>query len=110
MKRRDSFRITVMSVIVISIFLVTEIPLMVITTLHALSTNDKPLLDYQIANQIVLFINTFMCLSCPLNLIVYCSMSKVFRKTFTLVISRPFCVVDHHIPPLLHLTAVETKL
>ena len=86
MKRRDSFRITVMSVIVISIFLVTEIPLMFITMLHALSTKTNPLLDYDIANNIVLIINTFMCLSCPLNLIVYCSMSKVFRKTFTTVV------------------------
>ena len=84
-----------MSVIVISIFLVTEIPLMIITMLHALSSSDKPLLDYQIANQIVLVINTFMCLSCPLNLVVYCSMSKVFRKTFTSVVSKPFCVADN---------------
>ena len=93
MKRRDSFRITVMSVIVISIFLLTEIPLMVITLLHALSSSGVvlELLDYHIANYIVLIINTFMCLSCPLNLIVYCSMSKAFRKTFSTVISRLFC-------------------
>ena len=96
MKRRDSFRITVMSVIVISIFLLTEIPLMVITLLHALSSSgiDLELLDYKIANYIVLIINTFMCLSCPLNLIVYCSMSKVFRKNFNSVISKLCCLVD----------------
>ena len=36
-KRRDSFRITVMSVVVITVFLMIEVPLMVITVLHALS-------------------------------------------------------------------------
>ena len=36
-KRRDSQRISVMSAIIISVFLIIEIPLMVITMLHALS-------------------------------------------------------------------------
>ena len=35
-KRRDSQRISVMSAIIISVFLIIEIPLMVITMLHAL--------------------------------------------------------------------------
>ena len=30
----------------------------------------------------MLIINTFMCLSCPLNLIIYCGMSKQFRENF----------------------------
>ena len=75
-----------MSVTVISVFLMTEIPLMVITMLHALSTKESPLLDYQIANNIILVINTFMCLSCPLNLAIYCGMSKQFRKNFYMIL------------------------
>ena len=35
-RRRDSQRISVMSAIIISVFLIIEIPLMVITMLHAL--------------------------------------------------------------------------
>ena len=93
----------------------TEIPLMVITLLHALSSSDivLGLLDYDIANYIVLIINTFMCLSCPLNLIVYCSMSKVFRKTFNRMISRLFCLVDLNLsplPPVASQTIADTKV
>ena len=88
---------------------------MVITLLHALSSSGMVvgLLDYHIANYIVLIINTFMCLSCPLNLIVYCSMSKVFRKTFNTVISRLFCLVDLNLslaPSDTAQTNAETKV
>ena len=68
--------------LVMMVFLATEIPLMVITTLHALSTKENTLLDYEVAGNVVLFINTFTCLACPLNLTIYCGMSKQFRETF----------------------------
>ena len=75
-----------MSVTVITVFLMIEIPLMVITMLHALSTKEVPLLDYGIANNIILVINSFMCLSCPLNLAIYCGMSKQFRENFYMIL------------------------
>ena len=40
-KRKDSLRITLMSVVVISVFLMIEIPLMIITMLHAMSTKVR---------------------------------------------------------------------
>ena len=88
---------------------------MVINLLHALYSSDIVLgvLDYHIADYIVLIINTFMCLSCPLNLIVYCSMSKIFRKTFKRVISRLFCLVEpslFQVPPVATQTTGETQL
>ena len=88
---------------------------MVINLLHALYSSDIVLgvLDYHIADYIVLIINTFMCLSCPLNLIVYCSMSKVFRKTIKRVISRLFRLVEpslFQVPPVATQTTGETQL
>ena len=44
-------------------------------------------MDYETANFIVLIINTFMCLSSPLNLAVYCGMSNQFRAQFTKIVT-----------------------
>ena len=44
-------------------------------------------MDYDVANFIVLTINTFMCLSSPLNLAVYCGMSSQFREQFTKILA-----------------------
>ena len=47
-------------------------------------------MDYEIANFIVMVIHTFMCVSSPMNLIVFCSMSSKFRRQFSkLVTSMP---------------------
>ena len=118
-----------MSAIIISVFLIIEIPLMVITMLHALRpkvhqknsfkqltiiiVQDRDWMDYETANYIVLIINTFMCLSCPLNLAVYCSTSKAFRKTFNTVIGRLVCLVDINlslVPPITDQTSPDTKV
>ena len=45
-------------------------------------------MDYELANYIVLTINTFMCLSSPINLAIYCGMSKQFRDQFTKLMAR----------------------
>jgi len=100
-----------MLVVVIGVFLATELPLMVITALHTLSsrlhtssnfatsatittsTNHHhhaiststpsiyPFMDYEVANTMVLVINTIICLSYPLNFAIYCGMSRQFRDT-----------------------------
>ena len=87
-----------MLILVMMVFLTIEIPLMVITSLHALSTSTNHLLDYELAGDIVLFINAFTCLACPLNFAIYCGMSKQFRETFYGLFTRPFlcCRTNHH--------------
>ena len=45
-------------------------------------------MDYDLANYIVLTINTFMCLSSPINLAIYCGMSRQFRDQFTKIMAR----------------------
>ena len=45
-------------------------------------------MDYETANYIVLIINTFMCLSSPLNLAIYCGMSKQFRDEIRQILAR----------------------
>ena len=90
-----------MLIVIIFVYLSTEIPFMVITILHVLSTryHDEykcvktlsivfhpsflmPLLDYNVASNICLVINAFICLFFPLNFAVYCGMSQDFRNTF----------------------------
>ena len=71
-----------MLILVVTIFLMIEIPKMVITALHALSTETIQLLDYKLAENIVLFINNFTCLTVPLKLFIYSGMSKQFRYIF----------------------------
>ena len=34
-------------------------------------------LDYQLVNNIILFINVIICLSYPLNFAIYCGMSRL---------------------------------
>ena len=43
-------------------------------------------MDYDVAHFIVLIINSFMCLSSPLNLAVYCGMSNQFREQLTKIL------------------------
>ena len=79
---KESVKVTKMLILVVTAFLVIEIPLMIITILHALSTEDQQLLDYDIAEKCILIINTLTCLTSPLSLAIYCRTSKLFRDTF----------------------------
>ena len=81
-KMKESLNITRMLILVVTVFLIVEVPVMIITMLHALSTEEKPLLDYTIAETLVLIINCLTCLSSPINLAIYCGTSKLFRDTF----------------------------
>ena len=67
-------------------------------------------MDYDVANFIVLIINTFMCLSSPLNLAVYCGMSNQFREQFTKILAET-CGVSESLGPLVsvQLTAFIRK-
>ncbi|XP_050426325.1 sex peptide receptor [Adelges cooleyi] len=79
---RDSNCTTLMLIVVVTVFLMTEIPLAVVTVLHIISSSIKEILDYSLANLLVLFTNFFIIVSYPINFAIYCGMSRQFRETF----------------------------
>ncbi|XP_035903371.1 insulin-like receptor isoform X5 [Anopheles stephensi] len=79
---RDSNCTTLMLIVVVTVFLVVEIPLGVITALHIISSLLYEFLDYYIANLFILFANFFLIVSYPINFAIYCGMSRQFRETF----------------------------
>uniref|UniRef100_A0A182JY91 G-protein coupled receptors family 1 profile domain-containing protein n=1 Tax=Anopheles christyi TaxID=43041 RepID=A0A182JY91_9DIPT len=79
---RDSNCTTLMLIVVVTVFLVVEIPLGVITALHIISSLMYEFLDYYVANLFILFANFFLIVSYPINFAIYCGMSRQFRETF----------------------------
>lgn len=71
-----------MLIVVVSVFLIVEIPLVVVTILHIISSTISDFLDYEMANTLILFTNFFIILSYPINFAIYCGMSRQFRETF----------------------------
>ena len=49
---------------------------------------EEDWINYELANYFVLSINTFTCLSSPINLSVYCGMSKQFRDELRQLMTR----------------------
>ncbi|KAK7579893.1 hypothetical protein V9T40_000522 [Parthenolecanium corni] len=81
-KLRDSNCTTLMLIVVVTVFLLTEIPLAVVTVLHIISSGFTEILDYDIVNTLILFTNFFIIVSYPINFAIYCGMSRQFRETF----------------------------
>lgn len=79
---RDSNCTTLMLIVVVTVFLLVEIPLAVVTILHVISSSVTEILDYDAANVLVLFTNFFIIVSYPINFAIYCGMSRQFRETF----------------------------
>uniref|UniRef100_A0A499FUS2 G_PROTEIN_RECEP_F1_2 domain-containing protein n=1 Tax=Anopheles farauti TaxID=69004 RepID=A0A499FUS2_9DIPT len=79
---RDSNCTTLMLIVVVTVFLIVEIPLGIITALHILSSLIYEFLDYYVANLFILFANFFLIISYPINFAIYCGMSRQFRETF----------------------------
>jgi neuromedin U receptor 1 len=79
---RDSNCTTLMLIVVVTVFLAVEIPLAVVTVLHIISSSITEILDYDIANVLILFTNFFIIVSYPINFAIYCGMSRQFRETF----------------------------
>lgn len=74
---------TLMLIIVVSVFLLVEFPLAIITALHVISSVFRSnFLDYRFANLCILLLNFFLILSYPVNFALYCGMSRQFRETF----------------------------
>ncbi|KAE8745601.1 Mip Receptor [Frankliniella occidentalis] len=81
-KLRDSNCTTLMLIVVVTVFLLVEIPLAVVTILHIISSSVKEILNYTIVNTLILFTNFFIIVSYPINFAIYCGMSRQFRETF----------------------------
>ncbi|XP_067006765.1 sex peptide receptor [Anabrus simplex] len=79
---RDSNCTTLMLIVVVTVFLLVEIPLAVVTVLHIYSNSIQEILDYSVANILILFTNFFIIVSYPINFAIYCGMSRQFRETF----------------------------
>ena len=82
-KLRDSNCTTLMLIVIVTVFLLVEVPLATVTVLHIIDNCFKlASLDYQTVNTLIVFINFFISLSYPLNFAIYCGMSRQFRETF----------------------------
>nr|XP_045597122.1 sex peptide receptor-like [Procambarus clarkii] len=84
-KLSDSNCTTLMLIAVVSVFLVTEIPLAVITLLHIVSNMGLELFSNESYNMLMYFFilsNSFIIFSYPINFAIYCGMSRQFRETF----------------------------
>lgn len=81
-KLRDANCTTLMLIVIVSAFLIVEIPLAVITALHIISSLLFEFLNYEIANLFILFANFSLVVSYPINFAIYCGMSRQFRETF----------------------------
>ncbi|XP_045507922.1 sex peptide receptor isoform X1 [Colias croceus] len=78
----DSNCTTLMLIVVVTVFLSVEIPVAVVTILHIISSTVVEILDYDIANKLILITNFCIILSYPINFAIYCGMSRQFRETF----------------------------
>lgn len=81
-KLRDTNCTTLMLIVVVTVFLIVEIPMAVITALHIISSAIIEFLDYSVANLFILFSNFLIMVSYPINFAIYCGMSRQFRETF----------------------------
>lgn len=95
-KLRDSNCTTLMLIVVVTVFLLVEIPLAVVTTLHIISSICTEFLDYGIANVLILFTNFFIIVSYPINFAIYCGMSRQFRETFKELFVRGAVAARHN--------------
>lgn len=91
-KLRDSNCTTLMLIVIVTIFLLVEVPMATVNVLHIIDNCfELGSLNYQIVNTLIAFINFFICLSYPLNFAIYCGMSRQFRETFQVRISVSYC-------------------
>lgn len=85
-RRRDSNRTTLMLIVVVSVFLLVEVPSAIVTTLHVVGTTfgiigNSP--DWKLfISYTKLYGNFLIMVSHSFNFYIYCSMSNMFRQTF----------------------------
>jgi len=81
-KLRETNCTTLMLIVVVSVFLLAEIPIAVVTVMHIVSSLIIEFLDYGLANICIMLTNFFLVFSYPINFGIYCGMSRQFRETF----------------------------
>lgn len=81
-KMREANCTTMMLVVVVTVFLIVEIPLAVITVMHIISSAVYEFLDYAAVNTLILITNFMLMVIHPINFAIYCGMSRQFRETF----------------------------
>ena len=80
---RDANSTTFMLIVVVTVFLIVEIPLAVTTAVHITeNVFELDLVSDQFLNMTIIFSNFFIIISYPLNFAIYCGMSRTFRETF----------------------------
>lgn len=80
---RDANSTTFMLIVVVSVFLIVEIPLAVTTAVHITENLfELELISNRFLNITIIFSNFFIIISYPLNFAIYCGMSRAFRETF----------------------------
>lgn len=80
----DSNRTTLMLIVVVTVFLIVEIPQALVTIVHVVFNSFEYFKDveFKTGDYIKLFTNFTIMVSYSLNFTIYCSMSKKFRETF----------------------------
>lgn len=83
----DSNRTTLMLIVVVTVFLMVEVPVAIVTILHVVLNTFDVFKDQDESlntslKYIILFTNFFIMISYSVNFTIYCSMSKKFRETF----------------------------
>ncbi|KAK0397448.1 hypothetical protein QR680_002132 [Steinernema hermaphroditum] len=89
--RRSLKQNTRMLIVVILLFLVTEIPAALIFSLHVGSVAfqvSSILRYYHVMNVLLIIRNVLIVISYPFRFAIYCGMSQQFRETVQLMISR----------------------
>lgn len=84
MRTMDNNRTTLMLIVVVSVFLIVEVPVAIVTILHVVFNSFDIFRDVELSSfsYIKLFTNFIIMISYSVNFSIYCSMSKKFRETF----------------------------
>lgn len=85
---RDNNRTTAMLIVMVTLFLMIEVPVAIVTIFHVVSNTYDVFHDEEFTNNmksIKLFANSCIILSYSLNFFIYCVMSARFRMTLTQV-------------------------
>ncbi|KAH9416027.1 hypothetical protein DERP_000523 [Dermatophagoides pteronyssinus] len=80
---RDANSTTVMLIVVVTVFLIVEIPLAVATAIHVTENMfTVDIVSDHFLSMTIIFSNFLIIISYPLNFAIYCGMSRAFRETF----------------------------
>lgn len=86
---RDANSTTFMLIVVVTVFLIVEIPLALCTLIHVVeNVFNLEIVSDGLLNMTIIFTNFFIVISYPLNFAIYCGMSRAFRETFQQIFIR----------------------